>query len=119
MNLQIALRRTTAGLALVSALALGSGASLLVQPQAAKTSPRSVWEVGTSRVENNQDHGRISDHNNRRNCLSCPDSHYILAAEEAAGLSLPYYCRAGDSRTCAGLITSGSDDQSEQKYSNK
>jgi len=39
MNLQIALRRTTAGLALVSALALGSGASLLVQPQAARAKP--------------------------------------------------------------------------------
>jgi len=39
MNLQIALRRTTAGLALVSALALGSGASLLVQPQAAQARP--------------------------------------------------------------------------------
>ena len=37
MNLQIALRRTTAGLALVSALALGSCASLLVQPQAMPT----------------------------------------------------------------------------------
>jgi hypothetical protein len=39
MNLQIALRRTTAGLALVSAFALGSGASLLVQPQAAQAMP--------------------------------------------------------------------------------
>ena len=36
MNLQIALRRTTAGVALVSALALGSGVSLLLQPQAAQ-----------------------------------------------------------------------------------
>jgi hypothetical protein len=39
MNLQIALSRTTAGVALVSALALGSGASLLLQPQAAPDSP--------------------------------------------------------------------------------
>jgi hypothetical protein len=36
MNLQNALRRTTAGVALVSALALGSGASLVLQPQAAQ-----------------------------------------------------------------------------------
>ena len=36
MNLQIALSRTTAGVALVSALALGIGVSLLLQPQAAQ-----------------------------------------------------------------------------------
>jgi hypothetical protein len=36
MNLQIALRRTTVGVALVSALALGSGAALLIAPQAAQ-----------------------------------------------------------------------------------
>jgi hypothetical protein len=36
MNLQNALRRTTAGVALVSALAMGSGAALLLEPQAAQ-----------------------------------------------------------------------------------
>jgi hypothetical protein len=36
MNLQITFRRTTAGVALVSALALGSGTTLLLQPQAAQ-----------------------------------------------------------------------------------
>jgi len=42
MNLQIALSRTTAGVALVSALALGSGASLLLprQPRRRRPSPQ-------------------------------------------------------------------------------
>ena len=36
MTLPIVVRRTTAGVALVSALALGSGAALLIAPQAAQ-----------------------------------------------------------------------------------
>jgi hypothetical protein len=51
MNLQIALSRTTAGVALVSALALGSGASLLLQPQAAPDSPGGAGQAH-SEVEN-------------------------------------------------------------------
>jgi hypothetical protein len=45
MNLQIALRRTTAGVALVSALALGSGVSLLLQPQAAQAAQSRTTKV--------------------------------------------------------------------------
>ena len=50
MNLQIALSRTTAGVALVSALALGSGASLLLQPQAAPGSPRQPRQPQTAQA---------------------------------------------------------------------
>ena len=45
-TLQIALNRTTAGVALVSALALCSGARLLLQPQAAQAAqakPTAKW----------------------------------------------------------------------------
>ena len=54
MNLQIALSRTTAGVALVSVLAQGSGASLLLQPQAAQAAPGSPGGAGQahSEVEN-------------------------------------------------------------------
>ena len=48
-DLQIALNRTTAGVALVSALALGSGAGLLLQPQAAQAAqakPKAKWKIG-------------------------------------------------------------------------
>jgi hypothetical protein len=48
-NLQIALNRTTAGVALVSALALGSGAGLLLLPQAAQAAqakPTAKWKIG-------------------------------------------------------------------------
>ena len=49
MNLQIALNRTTAGVALVSALPLGSGARLLLQPQAAQAAqakPTAKGKIG-------------------------------------------------------------------------
>ncbi len=48
-NLQIALNRTTAGVALVSALALCSGAGLLLLPQAAQAAqakPTAKWKIG-------------------------------------------------------------------------
>ena len=43
------MNRTTAGVALVSALALGSGAGLLLQPQAAQAAqakPTAKWKIG-------------------------------------------------------------------------
>ena len=50
MNLQIALSRTTAGVALVSALAQGSGASLLLQPQTAQAAPRQPRQPQTAQA---------------------------------------------------------------------
>ena len=58
----------------------------------------------------------VNQEENTEFVMSCADDEYILDAAEDKGIELPYSCRSGSCSTCAGKVTEGTIDQSEQTF---
>jgi len=58
----------------------------------------------------------ISEEHGIDTSVECSSDVFVLDAAEENGIDLPYSCRAGACSTCAGKVTAGSVNQSEQTF---